>query len=97
MRNYILKGKTPVLCDDIMEWAKAFERTSERIVKQTDLPNDVRVSTVFLGLDHSFGTGEPLLFETMIFGGEHNDYTERCSTWEQAEAQHERCIEMVFA
>ena len=27
------------------------------------------VSTVWLGLDHSFGCGPPLIYETMIFGG----------------------------
>ena len=28
---------------------------------------DNRVSTVFLGLNHQFGDGPPLIFETMIF------------------------------
>lgn len=31
-----------------------------------------RVSTVWLGLDHNFGRGPLAIFETMIFGGEHN-------------------------
>ena len=46
------------------------------------------VSTVFLGLDHAFDGGTPLLFETMIFGGEHDEYQERYATWDEAEAGH---------
>lgn len=30
------------------------------------------VSTVWLGLDHSFGSGPPLIFETMVFAGDHD-------------------------
>lgn len=29
----------------------------------------VNVSTVFLAIDHAFGDGPPVLYETMIFGG----------------------------
>ena len=29
---------------------------------------NIRVSTVFLGLNHQYGGGPPLIFETMIFG-----------------------------
>lgn len=44
------------------------------------------VSTVFLGLDHSFDQGgEPIVFETMIFGSEH-EYAERYKTYEEAMA-----------
>ncbi len=61
-----------------------------------DQIGNVEISTVFLGLDHNFfDRGPPLLFETMIFGGEHNDYQERCSTWEQAEAMHKRATALV--
>jgi hypothetical protein len=50
-----------------------------------------RVSTVFLGLDHRFGTeGPPILFETMIFcsNKDVDGYQMRCSTWEEAERMH---------
>jgi hypothetical protein len=52
------------------------------------------VSTVFLVLDHNFGdSNEPILFETMVFGGE-EDYEpcERCSTWDEAVEQHNRML-----
>lgn len=50
----------------------------------TDLPGAVRVSTVFLGLDHFGRVGEPVLWETMIFGGAHDGYQARYTsrrTW----------------
>lgn len=93
--KYILKDKTPVKCDNLIEWAVWYEKADKHVGK-TDLPGGIQISTVFLGLDHAFCGKEPLLFETMIFGGEHNEYQERYSTWEQAEAGHKRAVEMVF-
>ncbi len=91
MSNYILDGKNVVECNDLMEWASWYQ-TAERRVAKTE-GNDVRVSTVFLGIDHSFGDGPPELFETMIFGGEHDDDQRRYSTWDEAEKGHlEACI-----
>lgn len=89
--HYILDGKKPKSVD-LLEWARWFE-TADRIVAKT-LINGVKVSTVFLGLDHSFGGGPPLLFETMIFGGGHDDYCERFETWEQAEAGHQEAVKL---
>jgi len=46
-------------------------------------------------MNHTYGEGEPLLFETMIFGGEHDDYQERYSTYEEALEGHQRAIQLV--
>jgi hypothetical protein len=58
----------------------------------------VRVSTVFLGIDHRFqhkaGDGGPLVFETMIFGGVHDGYQERYVSWREAEAGHRQAVLM---
>ena len=91
--KYILEGKEPKLVDDTLEWGRWFE-TANRCVAKTNLTNNVRVSTVFLGLDHSFGGGTPILFETMIFGGKHNDYQERYASWEEAEAGHLQAVKL---
>lgn len=96
MSNYILNGKEPVLEPDLMKFGKWFE-TADRVVKQTQLPDNVKVSTVFLGIDHGFGSDKPVLFETMVFGGEHDQYQDRYSTWDEAEAGHQKAIEMIFA
>ena len=90
--KYILEGHKAVECDDLMVWAKWFE-TAERHVDKTEISSDVNVSTVFLGLNHNYGDGEPLLFETMVFGGEHDEEMERYSTWEQAEEGHNRWVD----
>ena len=92
-RYYVLDGRTPRAVDDVMEWAKQFSFGQHRHVAVT-WGGEIRVSTVFLGLDHQYGDGPPLLFETMIFGGKHDGYQDRYSTWEQAEAGHRRACYM---
>jgi len=85
----------PVLAEDFMQGARWKHENEDRCrVARTQI-GDVDVSTVFLGLDHSWNGGPPLLFETMIFGGEHDKYQERCSTWAQAEAMHETACALV--
>jgi len=58
-----------------------------------------RISTVFLSMDHSLagliGDGTPILFETMVFGGEYDEYQERYYTYDEAEEGHKRIVEMV--
>ena len=89
--KYILIGQTPVVEPDLLKWARWFE-TADRIVAQTHIGTRT-VSTVFLGLDHQFGKGPPLLFETMVFTDEKfEDFQERCSTWLEAEAQHRAAV-----
>jgi hypothetical protein len=52
------------------------------------------VSTVWLGLDHNYSGGQPLFFETMIFGpdGWNGDYQQRYPTEDAALAGHDRAI-----
>lgn len=69
-------------------------------VARTAMLDSVEVSTVFLGLDHQWDPNlPPILFETMVFGLPEDHYLyewqERCSTWEQAERQHDSIVEMV--
>ena len=93
MSNYTLKGKTPIPVDDILKWAKSFENQDRRVAKT--MIGKVRVSTVFLGIDYSFGEGPPLLFETMVFGGALDQEEDRYCTWEQAETGHKKMVEKV--
>jgi hypothetical protein len=92
--HYVLEGHEAVPCD-AMTWARWFEDAGkERIVALTEITPEVRVSTVFLGLDHSFGGPVPLVFETMIFGGEHDEDQWRYTTWAEAVAGHERAMKV---
>jgi hypothetical protein len=69
---YILDGHTPVPCDDVFLWAH-WHHTADRRVAKTQL-GDVEISTVFLGTNVSIGEETPLLFETMVFGGERDRF-----------------------
>ena len=68
---YILDDQgNPVREPDLLKWGRWFEQTKKRIVKQEQI-GDVWISTVFLGLDHSFHPdGPPILWETMTFRGD---------------------------
>jgi len=94
--QYVLDGKKPVLCEDLGTWAKWFETVNRQVAQEER--DGVRVSTVFLGLDHRFGgDGPPILFETMIFGGRHDQDQDRYSTWEEAEAGHAAMCKRAFS
>ncbi len=104
----IYYGKDGSPLDDIMEWAN--EREEHLRVAATTVGRrgvqDGRwqwrrrywVSTVYLGIDHSFGSGPPLIFETMIFDNEADEFLsfqDRYSTEEQAVAGHAAAVEAV--
>jgi len=91
--RYILDGKKAIECNNLITWANQFEKASRKVAY--DKKNGIEVSTVFLGLDHSFGGKTPILFETMVFGGKHDQESERYATWEEAEKGHHiMCIKM---
>ena len=92
---YILdKDKNPVQAT-LEQFAKFCEQQGDKVVQQDKLPNGTFVSTVFLGLDHQFGDGPPILFETMIFGGEHDQYQERYCTWTEAVKGHRKALSLI--
>lgn len=73
-------------------WANKFNDPNYHIVKQTKLRHARKwVSTVWLGLNHQFGDGPPLIFETMVFQwGRYIDIDcERTSTEHDARLAHE--------
>lgn len=62
-----------------------------------DEVDDYLISTVDLGIDHSFGIGKPLYYETMVFkkGSWSDLYCERYSTEEEARKGHKWVIEQM--
>lgn len=64
----------------------------EKYVAKTEVgwfkPDRVMVSTVLLVLDHQWGDGPPIIFETMVFGGRWDQEMDRYSTEAQALAGH---------
>lgn len=75
-------------------WIELFDDRSYQVVVQEE-KDEVRVSTIWLGLDHSFGLGgPPLIFETMIFGGTRDGDQWRYESEEGALSGHAlACIE----
>src|SRR5690606_38180406 len=61
-RYYDPKGR-PVTSE---EWSAMYEH-GNRIVARDVMANGYVVSTVWLGLDHGAGWGDPQIFETMVF------------------------------
>lgn len=67
----------------------AIDQEYKKVV-QTTLPNGIWVSTVLLGLDHSWNSeGPPLIFETMAFGNGELDDERAC---ERATCEREALI-----
>jgi hypothetical protein len=92
--HFILVGREPIEAH-FETWAGWFE-TADRHVRDS-FQGDVRVSTVFLGLDYNFSDhGPPLLFETMAFVGHEEAGCERYATWAEAEEGHARWVNQVF-
>lgn len=91
---YKLVNRVPVLCA-VEDRLHGCEQDSA--VGRTEVPNGYYVSTVFLGLDHQMGEGEPILFETMVFpsgDGEFNEQEmDRYSTYQEALDGHWAMVE----
>jgi len=78
------------------EWVQSFGNMAKRRVAETTLPNGKYVSTVWLGADHNFHGGRPLIFETMVFPGETSRLDldcERYATEAEAIAGHQAMVE----
>ena len=83
----------------LMQWAKLVENFDYKVVAQTEVGFD-RVSTIWLGLNHNWWGGPPLIFETMIFWfcpDQHDDEQEcwRYPTEEAALAGHDQAVAYV--
>jgi hypothetical protein len=65
--------------------------------KLLDRIGNTKVSTVFLVLDHSFDYGEPILYETMIFGSELDQEQFRYNTRAEAIIGHNEQVNRVKA
>lgn len=67
--------------------------SGQRFVARDKLDDGTVVSTVFLGLDHQFGDGPPLLFETMVFPADDSEGDMyRTSSRTAALARHDQVV-----
>lgn len=88
---YYDDGGNLIHAKNTVEWATGFRR-SQRTVARDKLANGALVSTVFLGIDHSFDGPPPVLWETMVFEGEFDGYQERYTSREIAEQRHAEIV-----
>jgi len=81
--------------EKLVKWARKAVDMSKRI-DLTAISPEIEVSTVFLGINHNFRyTTTPILFETMIFGGEYDRGQWRYTTIEKARRGHRKAVELV--
>lgn len=93
---YILDDdNNPVPTDDVVEWGKFFKTNNRQLAE--DFVRNSRISTVFLGLDHSHSdNGPPILYETMIFGGKFDGEQWRYRTRAEALDGHVAAVRLVL-
>lgn len=82
-----------VPCEDTLRWGDWLQTRGPVQVARTILGNGLKVSTIFLAIDHGYSwlgrSGPPLLFETIIFLGARTSLDEfRYPDWERAAAHH---------
>lgn len=98
MSYYILdENNKPIKSNNVLQWAAWFEGETNRIVVQDRFKdiddNEVLVSTVFIGVDVMDEPNHaPYLWETMIFGGEHDQYQDRYCTYDDAVEGHKKAL-----
>lgn len=100
---FILDHMHQAIKASMKEWAvwSSQDGGDVRRVAFTDIGNGVSISTVFLGLNHNFGAGDPILFETMVFADlQLNDFhmketTRRYATWAEAQLGHNEVVALV--
>lgn len=88
MINYILDENNDVVEATQEQWLDFMRAPFEATMRVAqDRFEKYSVSTVFLSIDHSFGEGPPVLFETMVFSKDDpaiDLYCERYCTREKA-------------
>lgn len=90
MGEYYARDGREITFDEYVKIARGGKRVAE-----TTLPDGKWVSTVWLGLNHQYYDGPPLIFETMVFESRemlHEVDCRRYSTEEAAKDGHDRMV-----
>ena len=93
MDCYVLVNHRPRRAN-LKEWMD-FLSSPDCIVATTDIGR-VNVTTAFLGIDFSSTNyGPPMVFVTMIFGGQYDGVADYTPTWGGAALAHEQRCDML--
>jgi len=79
---------------DLLAWAQWMGTGDNQVLKREQVGH-VRVSTIFRGLVHGVGDTEPVLWETMVFGGKLDGLCERYASRTDALAGHAAVVAKV--
>jgi hypothetical protein len=91
IHHFVLEPDHTIREVDSDEWAVFLENGDRQVAR--DKVGRVEVSTVFIGLLLHIGEYEHNeLFETKVFGGEHDGLTRRYKTWDAAVRGHEEVV-----
>ena len=94
---YLLEDDKPVIVSQERFLKEYYKDRKKNVIRRTKI-KDVKISTVFLGIDHSTDyckNAKPLLFETMVFGGDLDLEMERYETKKEAIIGHKKIVEKV--
>lgn len=95
---FVLDGKKVVPCRCLSDWGEMWTNNSKARTVAVTYANEYTVSTMFVGME-SFEydeKGNPLVFETMIFGGKHDEHCYKHGTWEDAELGHIEAVKIAM-
>lgn len=95
MNWYVLNKKHEIVKTDDMEIVDDFFMSVDKCCVAKNIIGGVKISTVFSGIAHNSGEVPPVLFETMIFGGKHDNEQWRYTTWDLAVEGHKKAVELV--
>ena len=93
-RFFKLVDRVPVRCT-FAEFAEVMKDEANRIVAQ-NMVGELQISTIFTGIDSNYGEGDPILFETVVFGlpGDLRPQWS-LSNWEEAMAVHTELVNLL--
>lgn len=99
---YILNAAGEPVCfdHDVIAWGVWFQSADRLVAKARDEGNTnkataIEVSTVFLGLNHQFFDGPPVLWETLVIGGLLDGQMQRYTSRAAALRGHQEMCERV--
>ena len=98
MSTYLLNKRKRPYKVSFFEWGDIFQTSGKRHLKDKFIKG-IRISTVFLGLDHSYLKNQkPQIFETMVFEDESYSeiYLDRYATYKEAQKGHRKAVRWVL-
>jgi hypothetical protein len=87
--HYFLVGHVPMAVDLV---GRVVPETRQPSRRPPEVNDDCYVSTTFMGLDNNWARSDPILFETMIFGGPFDERQGRYRTSDEAERGHAEAV-----